>query len=215
MADAHAKPHHDYHLVDPSPWPLISSMASVAMFVGAVMWMKGLFGLPAGTKYVFFAGLAGVLYAMFQITIVLGSYPQAWLESGFSLLSEMVGSALPEGLLSSLIIDGLIAGVGGVLSFVPLVLIMFALIAIVEDSGYMARMAYIADRVFQMFGLHGASVMPYIISGGIAGGCAIPGVMATRTARSPRRTGPMITDPMPMRAWSPITTSPAPLLTTA
>ena len=130
--------------------------------------------------------MLGVLYAMFQITIVLGSYPQAWLESGFSLLSEMVGSALPEGLLSSLIIDGLIAGVGGVLSFVPLVLIMFALIAIVEDSGYMARMAYIADRVFQMFGLHGASVMPYIISGGIAGGCAIPGVMATRTMRSPK-----------------------------
>lgn len=130
--------------------------------------------------------MLGVLYAMFQITIVLGSYPQAWLESGFSLLSEMVGSALPEGLLSSLIVDGLIAGVGGVLSFVPLVLIMFALIAIVEDSGYMARMAYIADRVFQMFGLHGASVMPYIISGGIAGGCAIPGVMATRTMRSPK-----------------------------
>ena len=65
MADAHAKPQHDYHLVDPSPWPLISSMACVVMFVGAVMWMKGLFGLPAGTKYVFFAGLAGVLYAMF------------------------------------------------------------------------------------------------------------------------------------------------------
>ena len=65
MADAHAKPQHDYHLVDPSPWPLISSMASVVMFVGAVIWMKGLFGLEAGTKYVFFAGLAGVLYAMF------------------------------------------------------------------------------------------------------------------------------------------------------
>ncbi|MCG4877751.1 ferrous iron transport protein B, partial [Eggerthella lenta] len=92
----------------------------------------------------------------------------------------------PEGLLSSLLVDGVIAGVGGVLSFVPLVLIMFALIAIVEDSGYMARMAYIADRVFQFFGLHGASVMPYIISGGIAGGCAIPGVMATRTMRSPK-----------------------------
>ena len=130
--------------------------------------------------------MLGVLYAMFQITIVAGSYPQTWLESGFSLLSELVSSALPEGLLASLIVDGLIAGVGGVLSFVPLVLIMFALIAFVEDSGYMARMAYIADRVFQMFGLHGASVMPYIISGGIAGGCAIPGVMATRTMRSPK-----------------------------
>jgi cytochrome c oxidase subunit 3 len=65
MADAHAKPHHDYHLVDPSPWPLISSLASVVMFVGAVMWMKGLFGLPEGTKWLFFAGLAGVLFAMY------------------------------------------------------------------------------------------------------------------------------------------------------
>ncbi|MNS29706.1 cytochrome c oxidase subunit 3 [Brevundimonas sp. P7753] len=65
MADAHAKPHHDYHLVDPSPWPLISSMASVVMFVGAVMWMKGLFGQPEGTKWLFFAGLAGVLFAMY------------------------------------------------------------------------------------------------------------------------------------------------------
>lgn len=130
--------------------------------------------------------MLGVLYAMFQITIVLGSYPQGWLEGAFSALATAVSASLPEGLLSSLLVDGVIAGVGGVLSFVPLVLIMFALIAIVEDSGYMARMAYIADRVFQFFGLHGASVMPYIISGGIAGGCAIPGVMATRTMRSPK-----------------------------
>ncbi len=130
--------------------------------------------------------MLAVLYAMFQITIVLGSYPQGWLENAFSSLAGTVSATLPEGLLSSLLVDGVIAGVGGVLSFVPLVLIMFALIAIVEDSGYMARMAYIADRVFQFFGLHGASVMPYIISGGIAGGCAIPGVMATRTMRSPK-----------------------------
>ncbi|MFC5372218.1 cytochrome c oxidase subunit 3 [Brevundimonas faecalis] len=65
MADAHAKPHHDYHLVDPSPWPLISSMAAVVMFIGAVIWMKGLFGLAAGTNWVFFIGLAIVLFAMF------------------------------------------------------------------------------------------------------------------------------------------------------
>ena len=127
-----------------------------------------------------------VLYAMFQITIVLGSYPQGWLEDAFGGLAALVRASLPDGLFASLLVDGVIAGVGGVLSFVPLVLIMFALIAIVEDSGYMARMAYIADRVFQFFGLHGASVMPYIISGGIAGGCAIPGVMATRTMRSPK-----------------------------
>ena len=130
--------------------------------------------------------MLAVLYAMFQITIVLGSFPQGWLEGAFVALAGFVRASLPEGLFASLLVDGVIAGVGGVLSFVPLVLIMFALIAIVEDSGYMARMAYIADRVFQFFGLHGASVMPYIISGGIAGGCAIPGVMATRTMRSPK-----------------------------
>ena len=82
--------------------------------------------------------------------------------------------------------DGIIAGVGGVLSFVPLILIMFVLISFMEDSGYMARVAYMMDRIFRFFGLHGASVMPYIIAGGIAGGCAIPGAMATRTLRSPK-----------------------------
>ena len=65
MADAHAAPKHDYHLVDPSPWPLVASIATMMMLMGAVIWMKGLFGLPEGTKYVFFAGLAGVLYSMF------------------------------------------------------------------------------------------------------------------------------------------------------
>jgi cytochrome c oxidase subunit 3 len=65
MADAHATPHHDYHLVDPSPWPLVSSAAATVMMVGAVMWMKGLFGMPEGTSWLFFAGLAGVLYSVF------------------------------------------------------------------------------------------------------------------------------------------------------
>ena len=64
MADAHAAPHHDYHLVDPSPWPLVASIATTLMMVGAVAWMKGLFGLPQGTSWLFFAGLAGVLYSM-------------------------------------------------------------------------------------------------------------------------------------------------------
>jgi len=65
MADAHAKPQHDYHLVDPSPWPLAGAFSAAVMFVGAVMWMKGLFGLPAVTKFIFFAGLAGVLFTMY------------------------------------------------------------------------------------------------------------------------------------------------------
>lgn len=130
--------------------------------------------------------MLGVLYLMYQITFELGAYPQEWVEDGFGLLGELCSAILPEGLLSSLIVDGIIAGVGGVLSFVPLIMIMFALISFMEDSGYMARMAYMMDRIFRFFGLHGASVMPYVISGGIAGGCAIPGAMATRTLRSPK-----------------------------
>lgn len=130
--------------------------------------------------------MLGVLYLMYQITFEVGAYPQGWVEDGFGLLGDFFKDVLPEGLVSSLVVDGVIAGVGGVLSFVPLIMIMFALISFLEDSGYMARMAYMMDRVFRFFGLHGASVMPYVISGGIAGGCAIPGAMATRTLRSPK-----------------------------
>lgn len=137
---------------------------------------------------VFFGPLImlGVLYLMYQITFEVGAYPQAWVEDGFGILGDIATAILPEGLVRSLVVDGVIAGVGGVLSFVPLIMIMFALISFMEDSGYMARMAYMMDRIFRYFGLHGASVMPYVISGGIAGGCAIPGAMATRTLRSPK-----------------------------
>ena len=130
--------------------------------------------------------MLGVLFLIFQVTFVVGAYPQGWVEDAFAWLGEVCGEVIPEGLLQSMIVDGLIGGVGGVVSFVPLIMIMFLFIAFLEDSGYMARIAYMLDRVFRMFGLHGASVMPYIIGGGIAGGCAIPGVMATRTLRSPK-----------------------------
>lgn len=130
--------------------------------------------------------MVGVLFLVFQLTFTLGAYPQGWLEEAFGFLGEFLSGILPDGLFRSLLVDGIIAGVGGIVSFVPLILIMFALISFMEDSGYMARVAYMMDRIFRFFGLHGASVMPYIISGGIAGGCAIPGVMATRTLRSPK-----------------------------
>jgi ferrous iron transport protein B len=89
-------------------------------------------------------------------------------------------------MLRSLVVSGVIDGVGGVLSFVPLILLMFFGIAFLEDSGYLARVAFMLDRVFRIFGLHGNSVMAFIVAGGIAGGCAVPGVMAARTLRSPR-----------------------------
>ena len=127
-----------------------------------------------------------IIYLMFELTFTLGEVPMGWVESFFGWLSETASATLPEGLLSSLIVSGIIDGVGGVLGFTPLILIMFFFLSFLEDSGYMARMAYMLDRVFRIFGLHGCSVMPFIISGGIPGGCAVPGVMAARTLRSPK-----------------------------
>ncbi|MDL2316659.1 ferrous iron transport protein B [Desulfovibrio sp. OttesenSCG-928-A18] len=140
--------------------------------------------------------LALVLYGMYHVTISIGEYPLGWVEEAFDWLKDVVGDTMQDGLLKSMLTAGIIAGVGGVLTFVPLIMLMFLLISILEDSGYMARVAYMLDRVFRFFGLHGASIMPFIISGGIAGGCAVPGVMATRTLRSPReRLATMLTAP--------------------
>lgn len=130
--------------------------------------------------------MLAVLYLVFQATFVIGAYPQGWVEDIFGWMGEVSSDLLPEGMFKSLVVDGLIAGLGGILSFVPLVLILFAFVAFLEDTGYMARMAYMVDRIFRAFGLHGNSMMAYITAGGIAGGCAIPGAMATRTLRSPR-----------------------------
>ncbi len=130
--------------------------------------------------------MIGILYLMFQITFTLGEIPMGWLESFFGLLSETATAVIPEGFVQSLVVSGIIDGVGGVMGFVPLIFIMFLMISFLEDSGYMARVAYMLDRVLRIFGLHGYSAMPFIISGGIAGGCAVPGIMATRTLRSPK-----------------------------
>jgi ferrous iron transport protein B len=129
--------------------------------------------------------MLGILYGLFSVTFSIGQVPMEWVESFFAWLAS-VASGLPDGLARSLVVDGIIAGVGGVLGFVPLILIMFLGITFLEDSGYMARMAYMLDRVFRSFGLHGSSVVPFIVSGGIPGGCAVPGVMAARTLRSPK-----------------------------
>lgn len=127
-----------------------------------------------------------VLYAMFEITFKLGETPMGWLEAFFGWLGESIASIMPDGDLESLVVSGIIGGVGGVLGFVPLIIIMFLMVTFLEDSGYMARMAYMMDRVMRIFGLHGSSVMPLIVSGGIPGGCAVPGVMASRILRSPK-----------------------------
>lgn len=130
--------------------------------------------------------MIAVFYIIYQIAFTLGHYPMDLVGDFFGWLGSAFESALPDGLVKSLIVSGIINGVGGVLVFLPLIFIMFLLIAFLEDSGYMARIAYMLDRVFRLFGLHGSSIMPYMISGGIAGGCAVPGVMGTRTLRSPK-----------------------------
>ncbi|SNR76025.1 ferrous iron transport protein B [Humidesulfovibrio mexicanus] len=130
--------------------------------------------------------MALVIYLLYTLTFAVGELPMTWVQDAFAWLGDMVKDSMGEGLLRSLIVDGAIAGVGGVLGFVPLIMIMFFLLSALEDTGYVARMAYMLDRVFRVFGLHGASVLPFIVSGGIAGGCAVPGVMATRALRSPK-----------------------------
>jgi len=130
--------------------------------------------------------MLGVLFGLYQVTFSWSEIPVSWLEAFFGWLGATVDSLIPDGPLKSLIISGVIDGVGGVFGFVPLIMFMFLGISILEDSGYLARVAYMMDRIFRIFGLHGSSVMPFIVSGGIAGGCAVPGVMATRTLRSPK-----------------------------
>jgi ferrous iron transport protein B len=138
-----------------------------------------------------------VLYGIYQFVFVLSETPVTWFELFFSWLGSGVEAILPDGMLQSLIVSGVIDGVGGVLGFVPLIMFMFFAVAFLEDSGYMARVAYMMDRLLRTFGLHGNSVMAMIISGGIAGGCAVPGVMATRVLKDPKaRLATILTVPM-------------------
>ncbi len=130
--------------------------------------------------------LLAVLYSVYMVTFQ-GSEPLVkYFELFFKWLSGVVSELLPEGLLKSLIVSGIIDGVGGVLGFTPLIAFMFLTIAILEDTGYMARIAFMLDRVLKGFGLHGASMLALMVSGGIAGGCAVPGIMATRTMKEPK-----------------------------
>ncbi|MFW5906665.1 MAG: ferrous iron transport protein B, partial [Desulfobia sp.] len=130
--------------------------------------------------------MLAILFGLYQFTFTYSELPVSWLEGFFGFLGSTAENVLPDGLVKSLVVSGIIDGVGGVLGFVPLLMFMFFGIAILEDTGYLARVAFMLDRLFRMFGLHGNSVMGYIVSGGIAGGCAVPGVMATRTLKSSR-----------------------------
>ena len=130
--------------------------------------------------------MAAVLFALYSFTFNWSGFLVDRLGLLFEIFGNLTETMLPDGPIKSMLISGVIDGVGGVLGFVPIIMFMFFGIAVLEDSGYLARVAFMMDRIFHFFGLHGSSVMPFIISGGIAGGCAVPGVMAARTLRSPK-----------------------------
>ncbi|ADK84631.1 ferrous iron transport protein B [Desulfarculus baarsii DSM 2075] len=141
--------------------------------------------------------LLAVLYGVYEFVFWASEAPVAWLEGLIGWLGGAAEATLPDGFVRSLVVSGVIDGVGGVLGFVPLIMFMFLAIAFMEDTGYLARVAFLVDRVLRGFGLHGNSVMAMIVSGGISGGCAVPGVMATRTLKDPKaRLATILTVPM-------------------
>ncbi len=123
-----------------------------------------------------------LMWLMFEATFTLGAYPQDWIESGIEWIGNWIGKVMPDGILKDLIVDGIIGGVGGVLVFLPQILILFFCISLLEDSGYMARAAFIVDRIMHRVGLHGKSFIPYLIGFG----CGVPAIMATRTLENRR-----------------------------
>jgi len=117
------------------------------------------------------------IWLTFQATFTLGSYPMDWLEAGVGWLGNLIETYMAPGPLNDLIVDGVIGGVGGVIVFLPNILILFFFISLMEDSGYMSRAAFIMDKLMHKMGLHGKSFIPLIMGFG----CNVPAVMATRT----------------------------------
>ncbi len=130
-----------------------------------------LFGFP-----IFLA----IMFAIFWLTFWLGAYPQGWIESGVRWLSQFVEHTMPDGPLKDMIGDGVIGGVGGVIVFLPNILILFFCISFMEDSGYMARAAFIMDKLMHRIGLHGKSFIPLVMGFG----CNVPAIMAAQSIES-------------------------------
>jgi ferrous iron transport protein B len=126
--------------------------------------------------------LVAILLLVFQTIFSWASLPMDLLEQGFGTLAEFVRTQMPPGILADLLADGIIAGVGGVVVFLPQILLLFLFISLLEDSGYMARAAFLLDKLMSRVGLHGKAFLPLISSFA----CAIPGIMATRTIESRR-----------------------------
>ena len=127
---------------------------------------------------IFFA----LLFLMFEVTFTLGQYPMDWIEAGVEWLGDLIGRSMSDGPLKAMLIDGVIGGVGAVIVFLPQILILYTFISFMEDSGYMARAAFIMDKLMHGMGLHGKSFIPLIMGFG----CNVPAIMATRTIESRR-----------------------------
>ena len=123
-----------------------------------------------------------IMWCTFNLVFTLGAYPQEWIEAGVGLFSDLVGSIIPEGDLNSLIVDGIIGGVGAVLGFLPNILLLFLVNAFMEDTGYLARAAFIVDRAMRSIGLQGKAFIPLFLGFG----CNVPSVMGTRILESRR-----------------------------
>ena len=123
-----------------------------------------------------------LLYLVFEGTFVLGEYPMQWIEWLVEKLGAFVSMNMADGWVKDLVVDGIIGGVGGVLVFLPNILLLYLFISLMEDSGYMARAAFIMDRLMHKIGLHGKSFIPMIMGFG----CNVPAIMATRTIESPK-----------------------------
>lgn len=123
-----------------------------------------------------------IMWVMFYLVINIAEYPKGWLESAFKLLTDFIGANLEDGLLKSLLNDGIIGGVGAVISFIPHIVLLFVSISFLEDTGYMARAAFVIDRVMRGVGLHGKSFIPMLLGFG----CNVPSIMGARILDNPR-----------------------------
>ena len=123
-----------------------------------------------------------IMWVMFYLVITLAETPQHWIEDGFKMLTDYLGTAIEDELLKSLINDGIIGGVGAVLSFIPNIVLLFVCISFLEDTGYMARAAFVIDRVMRGVGLHGKSFIPMLLGFG----CNVPSIMGARILDNPK-----------------------------
>ena len=150
--------------------PLVSSRRRITEKIDRVLTHR-IWGFPIFLAF---------LWVMFQATFTIGQYPMDWIEAGVGALAAWLNSVLPDNIFRAVLVDGIVQGAGGVLVFLPNILILFFFVSIMESTGYMARVAFIMDKLMHTIGLHGKSFIPMIIGFG----CNVPAIMATRTIES-------------------------------